>query len=281
MDSNQNTDQAGRVSREQETEWATATAAGRTAAGQLASLPEGERRSLPARTLAREVAAGRRAEAAWVAAFGGMADRAARRHVGRGVELEDLAQEARLRMVTLTRSFKPALGNRFSTYATAALDGALRDLIRATGRSVRIPRDVLDEVRQLAAATAELEAKFGREPSRRELAAALGIDPARVAQVEAWSQPAAPITEALEETLADPEAAEVDAAVSAEDALRDLIAPTRGRAREVLELRLGLRGGFPLTQAEVGAALAITQQAVAAAEERGYAAIRASRAVEF
>lgn len=271
-------DQAGRVSREEELAWAATTAAGRTAAAELASLDTAEHRTLTGRTLARQVAAGRRAEGEFVAAFEGMAAQVARRFSGRGVDTEDLAQEARLRLVQLTRSFKPELGNRFSSYATAALDGCMRDTIRATGRTIDLPKDVHDELARLARVRDDLAARLGRDATPRELALALGCDESRVAQMEQWAAPVGTITEAMEDTLADPAADEVDSALSAEDAVRAMLAPVTGRAREVMELRFGLSGGMPLSQAEVARVLGISQPTVHHAEQRAYKAIRAAAA---
>ncbi|TFD67978.1 sigma-70 family RNA polymerase sigma factor [Cryobacterium ruanii] len=264
-----------RVTREQEAAWHAAATLGRASALSLEAIEHHALRTLTARTLLREAAAGRAAEAAFTAAYDGLCINAAARVRGRGVDLEDLIQEARLALVRATRRFKLELGFAFATYAVPFVAGALSNHIQAAGRVIRLPKDVHSELARLRRVTETLTTQWGREPTRRELALTLGCEPERITELENWVAPTGVITEAMEETVSDPTAADVDTALTDAAAVLAMLEPVTGRAREVLELRFGLAGGWPMTQEEVGAVLGISHQSVSAAEARGYAAIKA------
>lgn len=97
----------------------------------------------------------------------------ARRFSARGVEYEDLYQVACLACVQAIRSFDPALGLRFSTYATPTLAGKVRNYIRDKGALLRSPRTVQEQSIQLQSAREHFFAAHRREPAPRELAGAL------------------------------------------------------------------------------------------------------------
>jgi RNA polymerase sigma factor for flagellar operon FliA len=89
------------------------------------------------------------------------------------VEIDDLVSAGALGLVRALESFDLSRGFAFSTYAVRRIRGAILDDLRGrdwTPRSVRVKR------RRMAAATAALEAKLGRAPEAREIAAVLDID---------------------------------------------------------------------------------------------------------
>jgi len=89
------------------------------------------------------------------------------------VEIDDLVSAGALGLVRALEGFDLSRGLAFSTYAVRRIRGAILDDLRGrdwTPRSVRV------KSRRMAAVTATLEAKLGRTPAPREIAAALGID---------------------------------------------------------------------------------------------------------
>lgn len=99
----------------------------------------------------------------------------ARKFAGRGVELEDLEQVAAMALMKAIERFEPERGLQFSTYATPTIAGALRNHLRDQGSAIRLGRDVKASLSRLYQTQEKLTREKRREPSLRELAAAMEI----------------------------------------------------------------------------------------------------------
>lgn len=87
---------------------------------------------------------------------------------------EDLLQVANLGLIKAAQRFDSERGVRFSTYATAIIDGELRHHLRDS-LLLRQPRWVKRVYAQIQAASNELIHELGRPPELRELAERLNI----------------------------------------------------------------------------------------------------------
>ena len=99
----------------------------------------------------------------------------ARKFAGRGVETEDLEQVAAMALMKAIERFEPERGWQFSSYAVPTIAGALRNHIRDQGSAIRVSRDVRAGLNRLYGAQDKLTLELGREPSLKELAAAMAI----------------------------------------------------------------------------------------------------------
>ena len=106
-----------------------------------------------------------------------LANAVARRFVGRGAELEDLQQVASIALLKALERFEPGRGFRFTTYAVPTITGELRNFLRDKGASMRVPRDARQRLYQMNQLRERFEREYLREPSAKELAAAMGITP--------------------------------------------------------------------------------------------------------
>ena len=99
----------------------------------------------------------------------------ARKFAGRGVELEDLEQVAAMALMKAIERFEPERELQFSTFAVPTIAGALRNHIRDQGGAIRVGRDVRAGLSRLYRTQDKLTLELGREPSLKELAAAMDI----------------------------------------------------------------------------------------------------------
>jgi RNA polymerase sigma-B factor len=204
------------------------------------------------------------ARSAAILAYLPVADRIARRYAQRGERLDDLTQVARIGLIKAVDGFDPDLGP-FLGYAVPTISGELKRYFRDACWDVRVPRR-LQELRLAAAAAAErLAQRTGREPGTGELAAELGVAVRELAAALAAASAYAPVSLnapgggdgiELAELLGGPDerVEQVPDRVSLRPALRRL----PERERRVLALRFVEQR----TQAEIGAAIGLSQMHV-------------------
>jgi RNA polymerase sigma-B factor len=99
-----------------------------------------------------------------------------------GDPYEDLLQVANLGLIKAAQRFDADRGVRFSTYATAIVDGELRHHLRDS-LLMKQPRWVKKVYHEIQAKSNELMHKLGRPPEVSELAQALNINEAGILEV--------------------------------------------------------------------------------------------------
>lgn len=106
----------------------------------------------------------------------GLAVYCAKRFFGRGVPREELIGEAEAALLWAAARFDARRGVRFSTYAIPFVLGALRELCRRAD-PMHVPRAEARILTAVESARGKLNAREGREPTVRELAQAVGVEP--------------------------------------------------------------------------------------------------------
>lgn len=101
----------------------------------------------------------------------------ARKFRGQGVEEEDLEQVAAIALMKAIERFEPERGFKFTTFATPTIAGEVRNHIRDKGSAIRVNRDTRSRLYQLRKVTDQLMRQLQREPSLKEIAAAMEITP--------------------------------------------------------------------------------------------------------
>ena len=104
-----------------------------------------------------------------------LADRVARHYGGRGEDVEDLTQVARLGLVKAVNRFDPAKGSNFVAFAIPTMMGEVRRHFRDTGWSTHVPRRLKDRSATIIKATTELTQTLGRAPTAAQLAEHLDL----------------------------------------------------------------------------------------------------------
>lgn len=104
----------------------------------------------------------------------GMIERIARRYGGLE-ELEDLRQESYFGLVKAAELWKPEKETAFMTYAAYWIRAAIHRYIDNCSGVVRIPTHKRAQIGRYNKAVSSYRVRFGRDPSDRELCAALDI----------------------------------------------------------------------------------------------------------
>lgn len=200
----------------------------------------------------------------------------ARKFAGRGIELEDLEQVAAMGLMKAIERFDPERGFQFSTFAVPTIVGDLRRQIRDHASTIRLTRNIREDLGRLQHAQDQLTQELRREPSLREIAEAMNVtddhlllmldarDRAETVSLNAGTSD----KPALESFFSVPETGyERVEQRQWMDWVLSLVTPLE---RQLLELRYRER----MSQRDVARALGITQMRVSRMEQRVLARLR-------
>src|SRR5436190_16730844 len=99
----------------------------------------------------------------------------ARGYVGKGLALQDLIEEGNLGLLRAVEGFDPAVGTRFSTYASYWIKQSIKRALINCAKTIRIPAYMVELLSKWRRATARLTEELGRTPTPEEIARVLGL----------------------------------------------------------------------------------------------------------
>ena len=221
----------------------------------------------------------RRARAQLIERFLPLARSLARRYERGSEPLEDLVQVASVALVKAIDRYDPARGFAFSSFAVPTIAGELKRHFRDQTWMVRPPRGIQEVTMRVEGALTRLTQQLDRSPTTSELADAVGVSDEAV--LEAMQARSARGALSLQAPQGEPgDAMSLQDTLGAEDPdieraetraeLDRLMADVSPRAREMLRMRFE----EDMTQAEIGAAIGISQMQVSRILRQTIAALR-------
>ncbi len=109
-----------------------------------------------------------------------LADSLARRYAGRGQDVDDLIQVARLGLVHAARRYRPGHGS-FASFAVPTITGELKRHFRDHGWLVRPPRRTQELQSEIEQTWSDLSQELGRDPGIAEITDRLELDHTMIA----------------------------------------------------------------------------------------------------
>jgi RNA polymerase primary sigma factor len=197
----------------------------------------------------------------------------ARGYTGKGLGLQDLIEEGNLGLLRAVEGFDPAMGTRFSTYASYWIKQSIKRALINTGKTIRIPAYMVELLSKWRRATVRLSEELGRSPTPEEVARVLGLPKKKLPIIKKAiriynATPQTDQTEAgwtlgdmvMDERLQAPD----DAMVESDSLLHvmEMLKTMDPREATVLRLRFGLDDNEPRTLKEIGETLGLTRERV-------------------
>lgn len=197
----------------------------------------------------------------------------ARRHIGRGMDLEDLIQEGNIGLIEAAKRFDPEAGFRFITYAVYWIRQAIFTAL-SVNRTVRLPMNVVGSVNRINRAADLFRLTEGREPSDTEIAEITGIELEEVRTVFQASTRATSLSKpvgnteedgCLADLIEDVDVKSTDSIVFGEglvtDLLRTLHSVLSQKECNIVAKSFGI-GCVALTEEQVGKEIGISPERV-------------------
>ena len=197
----------------------------------------------------------------------------ARGYSGKGLGLQDLIEEGNLGLLRAVEGFDPAMGTRFSTYASYWIKQSIKRALINTGKTIRIPAYMVELLSKWRRASSRLTEELGRTPTPEEVARVLGLQKKKLPIIKKAiriynATPQTDQTEAgwtLGDMVMDERLRTPDDTLLERDALKHILAMLHTmdqREAMVLRLRFGLDDNEPRTLKEIGEQLGLTRERV-------------------
>ena len=209
----------------------------------------------------------------------------AKKYQHQGLALDDLVAEGNVGLLRAAHKYDETRGVKFISYAVWWIRRNVLQALADQGRIVRVPVNRAGTLHRVVRRAHRLRQELGREATQAELAEALNLSGAEVAEAGAVSQVhlsldaprGAGDDTRLMDVLADEHSATSEER-AAERALADAVARSLASLKEresrTLQRYFGLDGGAPMTLDEIAAELGVSRERVRQIKERALARLR-------
>ena len=108
----------------------------------------------------------------------------ARGYIGKGLALQDLIEEGNLGLLRAVQGFDPAVGTRFSTYASYWIKQSIKRALVNTAKPIRIPAYMVELLFKWRRMASDMQETLGRPATVEEIAKALKLPKKKLAIVK-------------------------------------------------------------------------------------------------
>ena len=213
-----------------------------------------------------------------------------KKYRGMGLSLLDLIDEGNLGLIEAAKRFDPERNVRFISYAVWWIRQAVVHALTRSARVFNLPQKLSDQISMMKKKIAELKAEKGREPSREEIAAGLGVSAEDVDDLMILAEKDVHLSDRLSDSDLEIESRIEDRGTpsveyqivksSIQQQIRDILGELDEKEATVLRLRFGLDDDRPQTLQEIGQALKLTRERIRQIEQKAMRKLSRSHQVQ-
>lgn len=210
----------------------------------------------------------------------------AQNYINQGVDYLDLIQEGNQALIRAIERFDPSKGYRVSTYAIWWIRQAMLKAIAEQGQAVRIPTYLAQWARKYSRVVHDLTQRYGREPTKEEIAEELGITVHELSNMLqaiqgqisldrklGHEEDSKTLGELLEDTSIQAPDYELRIQQLKEE-ISKLLSLLDEREAKVISLRFGLEDNYPRTLDEIGRIFGLSRERIRQIEARALRKLR-------
>jgi RNA polymerase primary sigma factor len=213
-----------------------------------------------------------------------------KKYRGMGLSMLDLINEGNVGLIEAARRFDPTRNVRFISYAVWWIRQAIIHALSQYSHIYNIPQKLSDQISLMKKKTASLKTELGRDPTREEIARAMGIAEDDLQDLELLEERNVSLSEKcydddfeVEDTVSDAEAESVEYQIiksSAQQQIREMLTVLDEKEQTVLKLRFGLDDDRPLTLQEIGDRLHLTRERIRQIEQKAMRKLGRSKSLQ-
>ncbi len=201
-----------------------------------------------------------------------------KKYRGMGLGMLDLINEGNLGLIEAAKRYDPDRNVRFISYAVWWIRQAVIHALTQSARIYNLPQKLSDQISMMKKKVAELKADLGREPTREEIARAMGVNEDDIEDLEILSEKDLYLSDRIADSnlevggqIEDRNSPSVEYQIvksSIQQQIREILEELDEKEALVLKLRFGLDDDRPLTLQEIGNRLNLTRERIRQIEQK-------------
>ncbi len=213
-----------------------------------------------------------------------------KKYRGMGLSILDLINEGNVGLIEAAKRFDPSRNVRFVSYAVWWIRQAIVHALSQYSRIYHIPQKLSDQISQMKKKAAELKTVLGREPTREEIARAIGLGESEVEDLEILAERNLSLSDKaheddieFEDRISDPGVPPVEYEViktAIQEQVRAILGELDEKEALVLKLRFGLDDDRAQTLQEIGDRLGLSRERVRQIEQKAMRKLARSRKLQ-
>ncbi len=201
-----------------------------------------------------------------------------KKYRGMGLSMLDLINEGNVGLIEAAKRFDPTRNVRFISYAVWWIRQAIIHALSRYSHIYNIPQKLSDQISLMKRRTAKLKIELGRDPTREEIAGAMGIPQEDVEELQMLEGRNLSLSDKyfdddfeVEDRISDEDAPSVEYQFiksAIEEQIRLILKELDEKEALVLKLRFGLDDDRPRTLQEIGDELNLTRERIRQIEQK-------------
>lgn len=193
----------------------------------------------------------------------------AKRYMKLGLCFEDLIEEGNFGLMKAVDKYDYKYGNKFSTFATYKIEEAIRNALTLRGRTIRIPKYMIEKIIALKKTEQKLGQELRRIPTENELCKALKIEEKELQNLKNIMKNTVSFDTIINDNSIknltkiqeNCSLKEIKISVNLKESIKIFDKITK-KAIDIIILRFGLFGNKPNTFEEIGKKFNVSKQAI-------------------